>query len=379
MYDQNGRVTETRAKTGNAGRPERVTTATYTVSDKPSTVIDAAGNATSYGYDDADRAIQVTDVEGRITQQTYTNDNQPFETQQVVAGAPVTVKTVTYTPNGQTLKLKDGNNNVTTYGYDGFDQRLTTTYPNTQVESVAFNSSGTVASRLTRNNDSTAYLYDELNIQISKDPPGASNTVTTRYDKTGLLNLVTVNGTAVFDHDYDTAGRLTKVTRPDGKSGQWTLDAAGNRTALTYPGAPIYVVNYAYDELGRPKDVKENGTTVLAGWSYPDLLNGTMTYGNTTTRVTQHTLTGDLAQLTNALNGEAPQFNVVYNKVGQLANQRISVPAYEYSPAATTDPDRCGSRARGRFAERGRPASRQDALVARVVVRSPESARLARA
>ena len=122
VYDKNGRVTETRAKTGNLGRPERVTTTTYTLSDKPATVIDAAGNATSYGYDDADRAVQVTDAEGRITQQTYTNDNQPFETQQIVAGAPVTVKTVTYTPNGQTLTLKDANNNVTTYSYDDFDR-----------------------------------------------------------------------------------------------------------------------------------------------------------------------------------------------------------------------------------------------------------------
>ena len=214
-------------------------------------MIDAAGNATSYVYDDADRPIQVTDAEGRITQQTYTNDNKPFETKQVVAGSPVTVKTVTYTPNGQTLTLKDGSNNITTYGYDGFDRLLTTTYPNTKVESVSYNPTGTVASHLTRNNDPTAYLYDELNRQVSKDPPGASNTVTTSYDKTGLLNLVTVNGMAIFDHDYDTAGRLTNVIRPDGKTVQWTVDAAGNRTALTYPGAPTYVVNYAYDELGR--------------------------------------------------------------------------------------------------------------------------------
>lgn len=73
-------------------------------------MIDATGNATSYAYDDADRPIQVTDAEGRITQQIYTNDNKPFETKQVVAGSPVTVKTVTYTPNGQTLTLKDGSN-----------------------------------------------------------------------------------------------------------------------------------------------------------------------------------------------------------------------------------------------------------------------------
>ena len=140
------------------------------------------------------------------------------------------------------------------------------------------------------------------------------------------------NGSATFNHDYDTAGRLTQVTRPDGKVVLASLDAAGNRTSLTYPGVPTYVVNTSYDELGRPKDVKENGTTVLASWSYPDRLNATVTYGNTTTRVIQSTLTGDLAKLTNTLNGEAPQFSLFYNRAGQLTNQRISVPAYDYAP-----------------------------------------------
>ena len=133
-----------------------------------------------------------------------------------------------------------------------------------------------------------------------------------------------------------TAGRLTQVTRPDDKAGLWTVDKAGNRTSLTYPGAPTYIVNYAYDELGRPKDVKENGATVLAGWSYADLLNATVIYGNTSTRTVQSTLSRDLAKLTNTLNGEAPQFSLFYNKTGQVTNQRISVPAYEYSPPATT-------------------------------------------
>ena len=52
----------------------------------------------------------------------------------------------------------------------------------------------------------TACQYDELNRQVSKDPPGADNTITTSYDKTGLVDWVTTNGTATFNHD--TAGRL---------------------------------------------------------------------------------------------------------------------------------------------------------------------------
>ena len=48
---------------------------------------------------------------------------------------------------------------------------------------------------------------------------------------------------------------------------------------MIYPGTPIYVVNYSYEEVDRPKDVKENGTTVLASWSYADTLNAKVTYG----------------------------------------------------------------------------------------------------
>ncbi|MGD9729114.1 MAG: RHS repeat-associated core domain-containing protein [Nitrospiraceae bacterium] len=335
-YDKNGRATETRAKTGNAANPEQVQTTVYSKSDKPLAVIDPEGNATSFDYDDADRLIQTTDAEGRITQQTYYDDDRPFETKQLVSGSPVTMKTNTYTTNGQLATVKDAGNNVTTYGYDGFDRLLTTTYPNTKVESVTYNPTGTIATRTTRNNQVFSFGYDELNRQISKDPPGANNTVTTTYDKTGLVDLVVTNGTATFNHDYDTAGRLTKVTRPDGKVVEYTVDAAGNRTSLKYPGAPTYTVNYSYDELGRPKDVKENGTTTLASWSYPDRLNATVTYANNTSRTVQRTLSGELAKLTNLLGGgEVPEYRLYYNKTGQVTNRRVSVPAYEFSPSAT--------------------------------------------
>ena len=269
------------------------------------------------------------------TPATYTNDDRGFEIQQGVSGVPVTVKTNTYTNNGQLATVKDANNNLTTYGYDGFDRLLTTTYPNAKVESVAYNPTGTLAQRTTRNNEVITFQYDELNRQTVKDPPGVNNTITTTYDKTGLVDLVKTNGTAVFNHDYDTAGRLIRVTRPDGKIIDYTVDAAGNRAALKYPGTPTYTVNYSYDELGRPKEVKENGTTTLASWSYPDRLNATVTYANTTSRTVQRTLSGELATLTNTLNGEAPQFSLYYNKTGQVTNQRTSVAAYAYQPPGT--------------------------------------------
>jgi RHS repeat-associated protein len=79
------------------------------------------------------------------------------------------------------------------------------------------------------------------------------------------------------------------------------------------------------------------GSVPFRGWSYADRLNGTVTTANSTTRSGQSTLAGDLSRLTNSLGGgEAPQFNLFYNKTGQLQNRRVSLPAYEFSPPATS-------------------------------------------
>ena len=257
MYDKNGRAVETRAQTGNATNPIQVQTAVYSKSDKPLSVIDAEGNITSFAYDLADRLTQATDAESRVTQLTYYNDNKPLETKQVISGTPVTVKTQTYTTNGQLLTVKDANNNTTTYGYDSFDRLLTTTYPNTKVESVVYDAASNVTQRTTRDNKVFVFGYDELNRQKLKTPPTPALPIATTYDKTSLVLNVTVGAASPFIHAYDTAGRLSQVTRPDLKVINTQYDAAGNRTQLKYPGTPTYTVDTTYDELGRPKTLKE--------------------------------------------------------------------------------------------------------------------------
>ena len=52
------------------------------------------------------------------------------------SGSPVTVKTNTYTTNGQLATGKDAGSHVTTYGYDAIGRLLTTAYPNTTVASI---------------------------------------------------------------------------------------------------------------------------------------------------------------------------------------------------------------------------------------------------
>lgn len=49
----------------------------------------------------------------------------------------------------------------------------------------------------------------------------------------------------------------------------YLYDQAGNRTRLTWPDG--FYVTYSYDALGRMDLVKENGSGVLADYSYDDL------------------------------------------------------------------------------------------------------------
>ena len=94
-YDKNGRATETRAKTGNAANPEQVQTTVYSKSDNPLAVIDSEGNVTSFAYDDADRLIQTTDAEGRITQEDHAVENlipTPITESELLIGRPRFIK-----------------------------------------------------------------------------------------------------------------------------------------------------------------------------------------------------------------------------------------------------------------------------------------------
>ena len=66
----------------------------------------------------------------RITQNVYDAAGQIVQRRVAIGTADAAIeRTMTYSSNGKLATLKDANNNLTTYEYDGFDRLTKTRYP----------------------------------------------------------------------------------------------------------------------------------------------------------------------------------------------------------------------------------------------------------
>src|SRR6185295_149484 len=98
-----------------------------------------------------------------------------------------TERTLTYSNNGQLVTLKDAENNLTTYEYDGFDRLSKVRYPNvakgsgtsssTDYEQLSYDANGNVTSRRLRDASSIGFTFDNLNRVTLKDLPGSETDV----------------------------------------------------------------------------------------------------------------------------------------------------------------------------------------------------------
>jgi YD repeat-containing protein len=79
---------------------------------------------------------QGADGPDRITHNSYDNDNRVLQVTQGygVSGDQSNVETLAYGANGETLSLTDGNNNTTSYHYDGLLRVSSIQYPGSSTE-----------------------------------------------------------------------------------------------------------------------------------------------------------------------------------------------------------------------------------------------------
>jgi YD repeat-containing protein len=286
------------------------------------------GTAGSFGQD-------------RINQTVFDDAGQTIQQKVAVGTADAaTERTLTYTLNGKLATLKDGENNLTTYEYDGHDRLSKTRYPTTpkgsgtssttDYELITYENtqsntrtSGTVASVRNRANETVAYTYDNLARVTSKSLPGTEPDVTIAYDLLNRLTSASQTGNAL-SFTYDALGRnLTQVGPQGTVTSLW--DLAGRRTKITYPGTGLYV-NYDYLVTGEVDKIRENnassGVGVLADYAYDDLGRRTsVTYGNGAVQSYTFDPVSRLASLTNNLTGTTNDLTIgtiTYNPASQM-------------------------------------------------------------
>ncbi|MEJ7777003.1 MAG: RHS repeat-associated core domain-containing protein [Sphingomicrobium sp.] len=264
----------------------------------------------------------------------------------VGTAAAANERTLTYTNNGELKTLKDAENNLTTYEYDGFDRLLKTRYPvatkgasassTTDYEQLGYDPNGNVISRRLRDEQSIAFTYDALNRPTLKNLPGTEPDVTYGYDNFGRLTSANqTNNNLSFTYDA-LSHNLTQVGPQGTIASEW--DLANRRTKLTYPGTGFYL-NYDYLTTDELTKIRENGATtgvgLLATFAYDDLGRRTsLTRGNGTTTSYSHDPVSRLASLTQNLSGTANDLTIgsfTYNPASQIISQSRSNDAYAWT------------------------------------------------
>jgi RHS repeat-associated protein len=290
----------------------------------------------------------------RITKSIYDNADEATQVQVAVGTSDAaTERTLTYTSNGKLQTLKDAENNLTTYEYDGFDRLSKTFFPVTtkganqsnaaDYEQLGYDTNSNVTSRRSRDGTSTSFTFDNLNRVTLKDLPGAEPDVTFAYDNLGRLTSASQTGSAL-SFTYDAFGRNLTQTGPQGTvTSQW--DVAGRRTQITYPGTGLFV-NYDYLVTGEVQKIRENGAVsgvgVLAAYAYDDQGRRTsLTFGNGAVQSYTYDAVSRLASLTNDLSGTANDLTIgtfAYNPAAQITGRPLSSDSYTWTvPGSTTE------------------------------------------
>ncbi|AXK42355.1 hypothetical protein DVR09_08395 [Erythrobacter aureus] len=283
----------------------------------------------------------------RITRYHYDRDDRVVRVESGVGTAAASNDFVaTFTLNGLTQTLTDGESNRTTYTYDAFDRLSRTLFPHptakntsngADYEQLGYDAASNIVSRRLRDGQTIGYGYDNLNRLVSKNLPGSEPDASYAYDLLGRLTQAVQNGqTLTFGHDA--LGRNTSQSGPHGTLG-YQYDAAGRRTRMTYPDG--FFVTYEYLTDGSILRMRENGgATILANWGYNSAGEPTgLTYANGTSQSVALDPLGRLSSLVTNLVGSSADNTrgFAYNPAGQIAQTTQSNDSYAFNALANAD------------------------------------------
>jgi RHS repeat-associated protein len=266
---------------------------------KLTSVIDAEGNTTSYGYDANDRLNRITDPEGGEIRIGYDGENRVTSLTREM-GTTDFVTTFTYTDNlpgagnDQTV-VTDANGHQTTYRYDSGNRVKSVTNAKAQTENTTFDTNSNVTEVMDAAGKATTFAYDTTrnNPTSASIPTGAQWTATYNTGAAGLIpyrpqtdtdpqtrtrthtwnangdlrqsvnQLATQNTTSATYHGYDgascagaQAGQVCRTTNARGQTTDFTY-TDGDLTGVNNGPTQLGDVEIRYDAVSRPTNVND--------------------------------------------------------------------------------------------------------------------------
>ena len=275
-----------------------------------SSIADALGNTTTFGYDGAGNVGALTDAEGNASQFSY--NIRGDRTHEVAPNGRVTDSV--FDTNGRVLRsttYRDGQAQTTVYAYDDAGRLISTTGPDGEVSHTEYDGNGQVTAEVDALGRRTEYEYDERGQRsLTRYPDGSTESV--EYDANGnevalsdragrttrmvydaadrLTDTIYPDDTPGYDGDnprirteYDAAGRMTASVDERGNRTTYGYDAAGQRTSVTDALGNITRFEYdargnrtaMVDALSRRSEYRYDAADRLFETRHPD---GTSTY-----------------------------------------------------------------------------------------------------
>jgi len=338
-YDANRRPNDQRLVSG--GTIYAVNQQTYDTRGRPDCSITRMNPSTWTGTPSCTLGtVSTTYGPDRISKTTYDAASQvtKVETARGTTDQADEVQ-YTYTDNGFVAYVRDAQNNLSAYQYDGFDRRGAIYYPRadgtnvnwTDYESYTFDANSNITNLRLRDNQNIGFTYDNLNRVTAKDVPNVAYNefdITYSYDLLGRLTAASNSAGGYVTHIYDALSRmLTDNNQFYGKTLQY--DLAGRMTRFTW--ADSNYVDYDYDVTGNVTAIRENGATsgagVLVTYVYDDLGRRTgITRGNGTVASYGYDPVSRLSSLGENFAGTTHDFTLgfTYNPASQIATNSRS-------------------------------------------------------
>ena len=243
--------------------------------------IGAQNQTTQYAYDNQGNVTSVTDPLTHVTGNQYDALNRLVQVTDPNLGQ------TRYGYNGidQLTSVTDPRTLTTTYNYDGLSNLNSQVSPDTGTTQNTYDSAGNLLTQTDAKGQTTTYVYDALNRVTSITFADGSKQLYT-YDQgnNALGRLASIaeldpaqNQTSLLTYSHDQHGRVVTETRTVAGVGYVTAyqyDSAGRLSGMTYPSGRT--IAYSFDALGRINQVTT--TAPAAGGGQTQVLASNVGY-----------------------------------------------------------------------------------------------------
>jgi len=240
----------------------------YDVANRLNTITDSGSLAVTYAYDNTNKLTSRTLPNGITTAYDYDGLNRLTRLRHTTATATLTDNQYGY-DNANRISQMTDIGGAHAYSYDSIDRLTSATYPGTTSESYTYDAVG----NRTASHISASYTYQPFNKVTN------AGGVTFTYDNNGNL-LTKVSGTDTTQYAWDFENRLTQVTLPNGTVVNYKYDALGRRIQRTTSAGADE--RYVYDGKNVVQDLNSSSSVVTSYLNGPGLDNH-LRQTNTTT------------------------------------------------------------------------------------------------